>query len=94
MVERVIREAQEAGEEAVKILAFTVPILTDSELEIFVRYQGLGRDMNGRALVSEQDAMLRMMRRMGYRFEDAAILECWDALAAEEAKYRAEAAKS
>lgn len=70
-----------------------VPLLTDSELEIFVRYMGLGRDYNGRALVTEQDAMLARMVRLGYEFDEVDVLECWDAIAAEETRWRAEKLK-
>jgi len=67
-----------------------VPILSSAEVEIFARYMGLGRDHSGRALVAEQEAMLGRLRRLGYEFDDADVLECWDAIADEEVKYRSE----
>jgi hypothetical protein len=65
-----------------------VPLLTPSESEIFARYMGLGRDQNGRALVAEQEAMLSRMRRLGYVFVDADILECWEGIAEQESSWR------
>jgi hypothetical protein len=65
-----------------------VPLLTPSESEIFARYMGLGRDQNGRALVAEQEAMLSRMRRLGYAFVDADILECWGEIAEQESSWR------
>lgn len=69
-----------------------VPLLTASEGDILALYNGLGRDMNGRALVAEEEAMLGRLRRLGWKFSDLDILECWAAIANEEAKYRAERA--